>query len=111
MGIAGIMTLGFVRLWNHTLNMEKKQMNITKWRKLIVGLVGGGLLISEINGVPAADHPLAPFLADSGFSPSAMGFQMRKSPSAVGSLAVAERAPLPFTSARSMGRVPQMNTE
>jgi ATP-dependent Lhr-like helicase len=71
----------------------------------------GGLLISEINGVPAADHPLAPFLADSGFSPSAMGFQMRKSPSAVGSLAVAERAPLPFTSARSMGRGPRMNTE
>ena len=42
----------------------------------------GGLLISEINGIPTADHPLAPFLIDAGFNPSAMGFQMRK---AVGS--------------------------
>jgi ATP-dependent helicase Lhr and Lhr-like helicase len=44
----------------------------------------GGLLISEINGVPTADHPLAPFLIDAGFNASAMGFQMRK---AVGSAA------------------------
>jgi hypothetical protein len=56
----------------------------------------GGLLISEINGVPAADHPFAPFLADAGFNPSAMGFQMRRSPPAAGSLAMAQRAPLPF---------------
>jgi ATP-dependent Lhr-like helicase len=39
----------------------------------------GGLLISEINGVPAADHPLAPFLIESGFYASPMGFQMRAS--------------------------------
>jgi ATP-dependent Lhr-like helicase len=38
----------------------------------------GGLLISEINGVTTADHPLAPFLIEAGFHPSAMGFQMRK---------------------------------
>ncbi len=38
----------------------------------------GGLLISEINGSPTADHPLAPFLIDAGFNASAMGFQMRK---------------------------------
>jgi ATP-dependent helicase Lhr and Lhr-like helicase len=44
----------------------------------------GGLLISEINGGPTADHPLAPFLIDAGFNASAMGFQMRK---AVGSAA------------------------
>jgi ATP-dependent Lhr-like helicase len=44
----------------------------------------GGLLISEINGIPPADHPLAPFLIDAGFNASAMGFQMRK---AVGSAA------------------------
>jgi ATP-dependent Lhr-like helicase len=44
----------------------------------------GGLLISEINGIPTADHPLAPFLIDAGFNASAMGFQMRK---AVGSAA------------------------
>jgi ATP-dependent Lhr-like helicase len=36
------------------------------------------LLISEINGVPAADHPLAAFLLDAGFNPSAMGFQIRR---------------------------------
>jgi ATP-dependent Lhr-like helicase len=40
----------------------------------------GGLLVAEINGVPAADHPFAPFLVDAGFSPSAMGFQMRRQP-------------------------------
>ena len=44
----------------------------------------GGLLIAEINGIPTADHPFAPFLIDAGFNPSAMGFQMRK---AVGSAA------------------------
>jgi len=36
------------------------------------------LLIGEINGMPAAEHPLAPYLAEAGFSPSAMGFQMRQ---------------------------------
>jgi hypothetical protein len=35
-------------------------------------------LIAEINGMPTADHPLAPFLIDAGFNASAMGFQMRK---------------------------------
>jgi ATP-dependent Lhr-like helicase len=38
----------------------------------------GSLLITEINGMPTADHPLAPFLIEAGFNPSAMGFQMRK---------------------------------
>jgi hypothetical protein len=28
--------------------------------------------------VPAADHPLAPFLVEAGFHPSAMGFMMRR---------------------------------
>jgi ATP-dependent Lhr-like helicase len=41
-----------------------------------------GLLVSEINGVPAAEHPFASFLADAGFSASALGFQMRRTPSA-----------------------------
>ena len=36
------------------------------------------LLIGEINGVPSSEHPLAPYLVDAGFSPSAMGFQMRR---------------------------------
>jgi ATP-dependent Lhr-like helicase len=44
----------------------------------------GGLLVSEINGMPASEHPLAPFLIDAGFNASAMGYQMRK---AVGSAA------------------------
>jgi hypothetical protein len=39
----------------------------------------GGLLVAEINGIPTADHPFAPFLIDAGFNPSAMGFQMRSS--------------------------------
>jgi ATP-dependent Lhr-like helicase len=38
----------------------------------------GGLLIAEINGESALDHPVAPFLVEAGFSPSAMGFQMRR---------------------------------
>jgi ATP-dependent Lhr-like helicase len=38
----------------------------------------GGLLLAEINGREPAEHPLAPFLIEAGFNPSAMGFQMRK---------------------------------
>jgi hypothetical protein len=37
-----------------------------------------GLLVQEINGLPAAAHPLAAFLIEAGFSPSAMGFQIRQ---------------------------------
>jgi ATP-dependent helicase Lhr and Lhr-like helicase len=36
------------------------------------------LLIAEINGVPASEHPLALYLVEAGFSPSAMGFQIRR---------------------------------
>jgi ATP-dependent Lhr-like helicase len=36
----------------------------------------GGLLLAEINGQEPAHHPLAPFLIEAGFNPSAMGFQM-----------------------------------
>ena len=38
----------------------------------------GGLMIAEINGVPTSDHPLASYLAEAGFNPSAMGFMMRR---------------------------------
>jgi ATP-dependent Lhr-like helicase len=38
----------------------------------------GGLLVSDIHGVPAAEHPFAPFLIEAGFNPSAMGFQFRR---------------------------------
>jgi ATP-dependent Lhr-like helicase len=41
---------------------------------------GGGLLVAEIDGVPASDHPLAAFLKDAGFVPSAMGMQLPRSP-------------------------------
>jgi len=32
-----------------------------------------GLLIGEVNGQPVSAHPLAPFLAEAGFSRGAMG--------------------------------------
>jgi ATP-dependent Lhr-like helicase len=38
----------------------------------------GGLLLTEINGEDPARQPLAPFLIEAGFHPSAMGFQMAK---------------------------------
>ncbi len=41
-----------------------------------------GVLVAEINGGEPADHPLAPFLVEAGFNPSAMGFQMRRAPPA-----------------------------
>ena len=37
-----------------------------------------GLLIAEVNGVPIADHPLASFLEEVGFRPSAMGFLLAR---------------------------------
>jgi hypothetical protein len=36
------------------------------------------LLIGEINGVLPSEHPLADHLVEAGFTPSAMGFQMRR---------------------------------
>jgi ATP-dependent Lhr-like helicase len=36
----------------------------------------GGLLIGEIDGVPATDHALAPYLVEAGFVRSALGFQI-----------------------------------
>jgi ATP-dependent Lhr-like helicase len=60
----------------------------------------GGLLVAEINGTSALDHPFAPFLVEAGFSPSAMGFQMRRhAPSAVSPIASS-----PQRSAASYGR-------
>jgi ATP-dependent helicase Lhr and Lhr-like helicase len=38
----------------------------------------GGLLVAEINGQPAASHPLAPFLLEAGFVRSALGFHVRR---------------------------------
>jgi len=38
----------------------------------------GGLLVAEVNGQDPARHPIAPYLIEAGFNPSAMGFQMLK---------------------------------
>ena len=46
-------------------------------RALASTLARLGLLVHEINGLPAAEHPLAAYLVEAGFSPSAMGFQIR----------------------------------
>jgi ATP-dependent Lhr-like helicase len=43
-------------------------------RQLATLARAGGLLIPEINGITTRDHPLAPFLEEAGFRPSAMGF-------------------------------------
>ena len=71
---------------------EDEPARSTAARALARGLTGLGLLIGEINGVPATEHPLAPFLVEAGFSPSAMGFHMRRPPSArLGEAASARR--------------------
>jgi ATP-dependent Lhr-like helicase len=49
----------------------------TTARALASTLARLGLLVHEINGLPAAAHPLATFLVEAGFNPSAMGFQIR----------------------------------
>jgi ATP-dependent Lhr-like helicase len=51
-----------------------------------------GLLLAEIDGVPAPEHPVAPFLIEAGFYASAMGFMMRR-PQAGGAPATPEAAP------------------
>jgi ATP-dependent Lhr-like helicase len=38
----------------------------------------GAMLIEEVSGIPTAEHPIAPFLTAAGFTPSAMGFMMRR---------------------------------
>ena len=41
-------------------------------------MVAPDLMIEEINGVPAAEHPLAAFLIDAGFYSSAMGLMVKR---------------------------------
>ena len=38
----------------------------------------GGLLIAELDGRPATEHPLALFLTEEGFVPSSLGFHLRR---------------------------------
>jgi ATP-dependent Lhr-like helicase len=64
----------------------------------------GGLLISEINGSPATEHPVAAFLIGAGFHASAMGLQMRRPPATAPGFAAAERAPLRLAAARQVVR-------
>ena len=49
--------------------------------KLLAALVTNGmrraLLIAEVNDVPVAKSDLGPYLAESGFVPTAMGYQLR----------------------------------
>ena len=47
-------------------------------RQLAAIARGAGLLIAEINGVATSEHPVASFLIDAGFSPSAMGFMVTR---------------------------------
>ncbi|MEQ1473785.1 MAG: hypothetical protein ABLQ96_08185, partial [Candidatus Acidiferrum sp.] len=42
-----------------------------------------GLLISEINGAPAREHLLAGHLVDAGFVDTVLGYQMRRSKTAL----------------------------
>ncbi len=39
----------------------------------------GGMLLEEVNGVPATASPLALYLAEAGFTPSSLGFHLRRS--------------------------------
>jgi len=54
--------------------------------------IRGGLLVGEINGEPAAEHGLTEFLVDAGFYLSAMGLQMRRTPTAATAIADAVAA-------------------
>jgi len=38
----------------------------------------GGMLLEEVNGVPAAESPLARHLPEAGFTPSSLGFHLRR---------------------------------
>jgi ATP-dependent Lhr-like helicase len=56
---------------------EDEPSRATTARAVAATLARLGLLVVEINGLPAAEHPLAAYLVEAGFSPSAMGFQIR----------------------------------
>jgi ATP-dependent Lhr-like helicase len=78
---------------------EDEPARSTVARALATKLAGlaSSMLIAEVNGMPAGEHPVAPFLIQAGFNASAMGFQIRRSPSALApaSLGVSESASEP----------------
>ena len=39
----------------------------------------GGMLIAQVNGVAVGEHPMARALLEAGFTPSPMGFNVRRS--------------------------------
>ena len=57
---------------------EDEPSRSTTARALARTLARFRLLVQEINGIPAGEHPLAAFLIEAGFNPSAMGFQIRQ---------------------------------
>jgi ATP-dependent Lhr-like helicase len=81
---------GFVRRRNPAIRVflpddEPERGNVaralaSKLAELAIKRQAGryGLLVGEINGAPARDHFLAPFLKDAGFVDTALGFQMRR---------------------------------
>jgi ATP-dependent Lhr-like helicase len=71
----------------HVFLPEDEPARSTTAREVAHRLARLGLLIADINGGPAADHPMAPHLVDAGFSPSAMGFHVRRSATLPGSAA------------------------
>ena len=48
-----------------------------------------GLLIGEVNGKTPGEHAIAPYLVNAGFVPSALGFMMRRVPSAIPGFTIA----------------------
>jgi ATP-dependent Lhr-like helicase len=44
-----------------------------------------GMLITTVNGLPVAAHPMARFLMDAGFHPGLQGMHLRRIPLAIGS--------------------------
>jgi ATP-dependent Lhr-like helicase len=57
---------------------EDEPARSTTARSVAKTLARFRLLVQEINGMPAAAHPLASYLVEAGFNPSAMGFQIRQ---------------------------------
>jgi ATP-dependent Lhr-like helicase len=73
--LAAYISRGARQLLSFLPDDEASQASIA--RALASTLARIGLLVHEINGLPASEHPLAPYLVEAGFSPSAMGYQIR----------------------------------
>ncbi|MGI4827352.1 MAG: DNA glycosylase AlkZ-like family protein [Janthinobacterium lividum] len=68
------------------------------------GRARGGMLITSINGVPVAEHPIARSLLDAGFQAAPMGFNVRRGlPQLPGRFGVAEPEPVELEPAEEGG--------